>query len=140
VLTLGLAMYVISFFLFATGPDHPGWADAVLALALPFEELTRAPGVHRAVSPAALALITITGLINVVFIIAAIQQLLASASATFKAWSRRHRDDALLLGGIPHPRLESEGGIRTVDPWHARGAFLGPALVSPTTLGGVSHS
>lgn len=42
---LGLVMYVVSFFLFATGPDHLGWADAVLALGLPLEELMRPPGV-----------------------------------------------------------------------------------------------
>jgi hypothetical protein len=46
VLVLGLVMYVVSVFLFATGPDHPGWADAVLALGLPLEELTRPPALN----------------------------------------------------------------------------------------------
>ena len=85
VLVLGVVIYVISFFLFATGPYHRGWADAVLALSLPLEELTRPSGVEPAVGPAALIAVTITGFINIVFIVAAIQRVVAPAGATFRA-------------------------------------------------------
>jgi hypothetical protein len=85
VLMLGGVVYIISFFLFATSPYHRGWADAVLALQLPLEELMRPSGVEPAVGPLALVAITITGFINIVFIVAAIQRVVAPAGATFRA-------------------------------------------------------
>jgi hypothetical protein len=85
VLVLGLVMYVVSFFLFATGPDHLGWVDAVLALEFPLEELTRPPGLEPVVGPMALVAIAISGSINIVFIVAAILHVVAPARATFQA-------------------------------------------------------
>jgi hypothetical protein len=89
----GLLMYGISFFLIATdrlGPNpepQPGWNVALMAFGIP---ITRADPVKGAGWLAQVEFefvaVKISGLINVVFVLAAIAGLIGPGSTTFKVF------------------------------------------------------